>query len=180
MGRRRTPPGSTRKRWTTQEWLRFLRRIPADAPAARLAELDSEFGFSRSATRRSPSSGSDGDPFSYEPADAPLEKVPDEMGRRKFVQPLFEDWSKTPTGKPRAVAIYARPGRATIPSCGRGRKGLEGVFLMEAAALRSRRRRASAAGLPRCLQSGGPTGGRPCRGGRGPRGSTRSGRVHRS
>ena len=33
------------KDWTTQEWLRFLRGLPASIPPAKMAELDSAFGL---------------------------------------------------------------------------------------------------------------------------------------
>ncbi|MDQ3374954.1 MAG: leukotriene A4 hydrolase C-terminal domain-containing protein, partial [Acidobacteriota bacterium] len=41
-----------------------------------------------------------------------LEEFLTTIGRRKFVKPLFEELAKTPEGKKRAVAIYAkaRPG----------------------------------------------------------------------
>ena len=48
----------------------------------------------------------------YEPAYARLEEFLTSVGRRKFVRPLFEELVKTPEGRKRAEAIYAkaRPG----------------------------------------------------------------------
>jgi hypothetical protein len=48
----------------------------------------------------------------YKPADARLEQFLIEVGRRKYVKPLYEEFAKTPRGKARAQAIYAkaRPG----------------------------------------------------------------------
>lgn len=102
-----------KRSWTTQEWLHYLRGIAADAPASKLADLDRKWDFTsagnaeiaaqwlRMAIRAN-----------YEPAYARLEKFLVEVGRRKFVKPLYEELAKTPEGKRRAQAIYtkARPG----------------------------------------------------------------------
>lgn len=48
----------------------------------------------------------------YEPAFDRLEKFLTEQGRRKFLEPLYEELVKTPAGKERALAIY-RKARAT-------------------------------------------------------------------
>jgi len=49
---------------------------------------------------------------SYEPAYPKLEQFLVEVGRRKFVKPLYEALLQAPDGKSRAAAIYrkARPG----------------------------------------------------------------------
>jgi hypothetical protein len=48
----------------------------------------------------------------YEPAYPRLAEFLESVGRRKYVRPLYEELTKTPEGKARAVAIYkkARPG----------------------------------------------------------------------
>lgn len=108
--------------WTTQEWLHWLRALPEDVPAAKMAELDRQWGFTNSgnseiaaqwllmAVRRG-----------YEPAYERLEAFLIEVGRRKFVKPLYAELAKTPEGLRRARRIYerARPGyhpitRATV------------------------------------------------------------------
>src|SRR5262249_51210591 len=122
--------------WTTQEWLHFLRfvqdryagvspaagsagapsassaqREPAsgDSAASRMAELDRAFHLTRSgnseiafqwllmSTRNR-----------YEPANPRLEEFLINIGRRKFIKPLYEELAKTPEGKARALAIYRR------------------------------------------------------------------------
>ena len=44
----------------------------------------------------------------YEPAYPELQRFLIEVGRRKFVKPLFQELAKTPEGKKRAIAIYAQ------------------------------------------------------------------------
>ena len=126
-------------RWTTQEWLHFLRFVQdafenkganasaraqrlfnhperalvGDSPAVRMAELDNAFHLTRS--------GNSEIAFQwllmsirnrYEAANARLEEFLLTIGRRKFIKPLYEELAKTPEGKARAVAIYRRA-RAT-------------------------------------------------------------------
>jgi hypothetical protein len=99
--------------WTTQEWLHFLKALPQDVTAQRLAELDRAFKFTQTgnaeildewlliAVRNH-----------YEPAYARLEEFLISVGRRKYLKPLYTELAKTPDGKARAAAIYkkARPG----------------------------------------------------------------------
>lgn len=108
-------------RWTTHEWLHFLRSVqdayagvpPASStsvsPAARMAELDRAFHLTRS--------GNSEIEFqwllmsirnAYEPAYPRLEEFLTTIGRRKFIKPLYEELAKTPEGKERALSIYRR------------------------------------------------------------------------
>ena len=112
-------------RWTTHEWLQFLRYVqdslvraqpspPAanmrrESPASAMAELDRTFHLTRS--------GNSEIAFQwllmsirnrYEPAYPRLEEFLMTIGRRKFIKPLYEELAKTPEGKERAVAIYRR------------------------------------------------------------------------
>jgi aminopeptidase N len=101
------------KKWSTQEWLRFLRTLPSPLALDRMRELDRDF--------RLTSSGNAevafqwllmAIPARYEAADARLEDFLLNIGRRKFIKPLYEELCKTPEGEKRALAIYgrARPG----------------------------------------------------------------------
>ena len=100
--------------WNWAERVRFLKALPRQLPRTRLAELDDAFGLSRS--------GNSEVLFAwlrlalgnrYEPAVPAAERFLLSMGRRKFVQPLFQalvregEW-----GRPIAERIYAlaRPG----------------------------------------------------------------------
>ncbi|MBS1825401.1 MAG: M1 family metallopeptidase [Acidobacteria bacterium] len=101
------------KDWNTQQWLHFLRALTDGADAAKMAQLDRAFGFTKSGNaeiefqwlRMSIR-------HAYAPAMPRLEEFLVSVGRRKFVRPLFEEMLKTPDGRQRAEAIYAkaRPG----------------------------------------------------------------------
>jgi hypothetical protein len=113
-------------KWTTQEWLHFLRSLPLAGDAAqsatadavlldrqKMAELDQAFHLTQS--------GNSEIAFQwlmmsiknqYEPAYPRLEEFLMTIGRRKFIKPLYEELAKTPEGKERALAIYRRA-RAT-------------------------------------------------------------------
>lgn len=98
--------------WSAQEWLRFLRAIPADVGVKKLADLDRTFHLTQTGNweildrwlRLAIQSG-------YQRAMPRLRWFLTAQGRRKFVVPLFEELAKTPEGKKRALAIYreARP-----------------------------------------------------------------------
>jgi aminopeptidase N len=103
--------------WSTHEWLHFLRHLPRDLPAGRLAELDRRFGFTGSGNGEllaawlelAIQSGY----VKSEPAvDRALADFLARQGRRKFLKPLYTELAKTPEGLARAREIYAtaRPG----------------------------------------------------------------------
>jgi aminopeptidase N len=96
--------------WNWAERVRFLKGLPRQLPRARLDELDGGFGLS--------ASGNAEVLFAwlrlalgnrYQPAVPVAERFLAQMGRARFVQPLFEtllgqgDW-----GRPIAERIYAR------------------------------------------------------------------------
>lgn len=99
--------------WNSMQQLRFLRMLPKEITEERMAELDKAFGLTRSgnaevlsqwllmAARNN-----------YSPAWPRMESFLVEVGRRKFLKPLYEELVKTPAGKERAKVIYAkaRPG----------------------------------------------------------------------
>ncbi len=110
------------KEWSTQEWLHFLQSLSPQLGAKRMGEIDRAFRLTRSgnaailqawllmAIRNK-----------YASANKSLEEFLVSVGRRKYVKPLYEELAKTPDGKTRARAIYAkaRPGyhpitRATV------------------------------------------------------------------
>jgi hypothetical protein len=97
------------KKWSTHEWLHFLRALPEKLPSEQLASLDAAFHLTNSGNAeiaqqwfvvaiRS----------SYAPADKAIEQFLMTVGRRKFLIPLYTELAKTPEGKARARAIYAR------------------------------------------------------------------------
>jgi leukotriene-A4 hydrolase len=107
------------KGWVTQQWLRFLDGLPQDLGAERMAKLDSAFRFTQSgnseilcawlklAIRHR-----------YAAADQKLERFLMDVGRRKFLKPLYTELMKTPEGAARARALYqkARPRYHSVSS----------------------------------------------------------------
>lgn len=99
-------PGSE---WTTHEWRHFLRELPDDLPAEKMAELDAEFSLTGTGNSEIlmewllQSIRSD-----YQAATPALEDFLTRQGRRKFLQPLYEELVKTEDGKARAMEIYAK------------------------------------------------------------------------
>lgn len=101
------------KAWCTQEWLHFLRGLPADLSLDQMKALDTAWHLTDTgnaeiahvwfliAIRRG-----------YAPADERLAAYLGTIGRRKLITPLYAELAKTPEGKARALAIYAkaRPG----------------------------------------------------------------------
>src|SRR5262249_48542050 len=92
--------------WCTQEWLQFLRALPAQLKPQQMAELDGAFNLSRS--------GNSEITFQwlmmaianhYQPAFPRLEEFLTTIGRRKFLKPLYEELVKTKDGKERARVI---------------------------------------------------------------------------
>ena len=100
--------------WSTQDYQRFLNALPRTLQAEKLAALDNGFKFS--------STGNSEIRFAwlmlaipnrYPPAVASAEQFLTGMGRRKFVQPLFQALQDQGAwGQPIAQRIYrkARPG----------------------------------------------------------------------
>ncbi len=92
-------------RWSSQEWLHFLRtQNPPD-----MARLDREFHFTGSLNSEilhqwllmSVKAG-------YEPAYTRLAEFLSSVGRRKFVKPLYSELMQTSEGRQRARRIYAQ------------------------------------------------------------------------
>lgn len=104
--------GKLAKEWTTQEWLHFLRALPEKMTPAQMQALDKAFTLTKVGNSEilfqwlKKSIQND-----YTSAYERLEKFLTSMGRRKFLQPLFEELVKTPKGKKLAAKIYrkARP-----------------------------------------------------------------------
>lgn len=96
-------------KWSTHEWLHFLRALPATIPHTRLSELDRTFHLS--------TSGNSEILFAwlqiaiknrYAPAFAALDHFLTSQGRRKFVRPLYMELAKTDWGRAMAMDIYRR------------------------------------------------------------------------
>jgi hypothetical protein len=103
--------------WTPWHWLHFLRSLPETTTAEHMRALDDVFGLTKSgnaeilgewlrmAAR-----------LRYEPAYERMELFLIEVGRRKFLTPIYRALVETPEGREQAVKIYAkaRPGYHAI------------------------------------------------------------------
>jgi aminopeptidase N len=95
--------------WVTQQWLRFLDALPEQLSTEQMTSLDSTFGFTASGNSeitcawlvRSVRAN-------YAPADTKLYSFLMNVGRRKFLKPIYSELAKTPEGLRRAHEIYAK------------------------------------------------------------------------
>jgi hypothetical protein len=95
------------KDWTTHHWVHFIRNLPDSLSQKQMAELDVAFDFTqvtnneilfawlRQSIRNE-----------YQRAYPVLENFLMTIGRRKFLEPLYEELVKTPEGKAMALRIY--------------------------------------------------------------------------
>jgi leukotriene-A4 hydrolase len=97
------------KNFVTAQWLRFLNTLPDSLSHEKMKELDEAFHFSQSGNSEILFAWLEHVIASkYEPAYAALENFLINVGRRKFVKPLFSALAKTAEGKEMAKKIYAR------------------------------------------------------------------------
>ncbi len=102
--------------WSTLEWLRFLRTLPRDLPASRMAELDAAFGLTDRGNSEIIAQWLEMAIHTrYPPAGPRLEQFLTRVGRRKFLMPLYEALARTAEGKSQARAIYKQARRAYHP-----------------------------------------------------------------
>ncbi|PRP96381.1 M1 family metallopeptidase [Enhygromyxa salina] len=112
------------KGWTPWHWLHFLRSLPPAAGAEQMGELDQAFELTKSSNAEILGEWLEmAARHRYEPAYARMESFLIEVGRRKFLTPIYRALTQTPEGWKQANAIYAkaRPGyhsisRATLDS----------------------------------------------------------------
>jgi leukotriene-A4 hydrolase len=96
------------KSYSTNEWLRFLRSLPQNMSQSQMQDLDQTFQFDRSGNSEIVFEwlmhvvGS-----SYAPSYPKLRSFLTEVGRRKFVKPLFTEMLKSNDGKKMAKEIYS-------------------------------------------------------------------------
>jgi leukotriene-A4 hydrolase len=76
--------------WTPQQWLHFLRGLPAELPAPVLAELDAAFSLTASGNAEILAQWLELSVLrGYAPAEPRLEQFLRTVGRRKFLEPLY-------------------------------------------------------------------------------------------
>lgn len=95
--------------WTTHHWLHFLRNLPQELSRKQMVDLNQTFGLT--------GSGNSEIQFAwfmhcirhkFEPSYKRIEAFLSNVGRRKFIKPLYEEMAKTPEGKKWAVGIYRK------------------------------------------------------------------------
>ena len=93
--------------WSSHEWLHFLRTLPKDISLNRLKKLDLAFNFTNSGNAEILNAWFQLIiPTNYKAADTSLENFLMTVGRRKFLQPIYEALYKKDA--PRALRIYTK------------------------------------------------------------------------
>lgn len=97
------------ERWSSQEQLSFLRALPKDVGALKMRALDEAWRITASGNSELVSewllmSARN----EYRPAYPRLERFLVEVGRRRFIEPLYKELVKTQDGRTMAVEIYAK------------------------------------------------------------------------
>lgn len=101
--------GVKKSDWSTQEWQHFIRHIPDNADKADMAMLDKEFNFSDCGNAElmcewyvlSINKG-------YDKINPFMEKFLINVGRRKFLTPIYSELAKSEEGLKLARNIYAK------------------------------------------------------------------------
>lgn len=97
------------KEWSTHEWLHFLRKLPTKVDKAKLEDLDAAFKLTESGNSEIAAEWlSRAVPSEYDKAYPALEKFLVNVGRRKFLMPLYKSMITTEAGKKMAKEVYAK------------------------------------------------------------------------
>jgi len=97
------------KGWSTHEWLHFLRNLPENINVNEMLQLDNAFHFTNSGNAEIANEWYvHALKYNYTKAYPELENFLINVGRRKFVQPLFKEMIKTAEGKKFAMEVYAK------------------------------------------------------------------------
>ncbi len=102
--------------WVPQQWLHFLRALPDNITLDQMASLDKQYRLTKTGNSEIL------DAWlilsirhKYAPAQPRLEEFLQTVGRQKFIKPLYEELAKTPDGKARAKALFAKNKAAYHP-----------------------------------------------------------------
>lgn len=94
---------------TANELLYFLTALPDSLTSRDMAVLDKKFGFTKSGNSEVQAAWYKlAIKHRYKPAYPAIEMFLTEVGRRKFLMPLYKEMSSTPEGKAWAKRIYAK------------------------------------------------------------------------
>jgi aminopeptidase N len=95
-------------KWSTQEWLEFLQALP-ELKDSQVAALDRAFHLTQTGNSEILDQWLQiAIKADYAPAYPREESFLMEVGRQKFIKPLYTELMKTPAGQERAKAIYAK------------------------------------------------------------------------
>jgi hypothetical protein len=96
-------------KWSTHEWLHFLKNLPKELTQEEMKELDKFGNFTHTGNAEILTAwGVKAYHNHYEPAYPNLESFLISTGRRKFLSPLYTELASTPKGKELAKSIYER------------------------------------------------------------------------
>ena len=97
------------KDWTCHEWLHFIRNLPGNISAAEMEVLDNAFHFTNSGNSEVAAAWFvQAINSNYKSAYPEIETFLMNVGRRKFIVPLYKQFVKTEDGKKLAQEIYAK------------------------------------------------------------------------
>ncbi|MCB9748585.1 MAG: M1 family metallopeptidase [Myxococcales bacterium] len=95
--------------WVTQQWQHLLRALPESVTPAQLASLDEAYALTQTRNAEIACEWlTIAARVRYAPALPRLERFLIEVGRRKFLMPLYGALLTTPEGRAQALEIYAR------------------------------------------------------------------------
>ncbi len=95
--------------WSTHEWLHFIKHLPKDVNYKQLQSLDESFLFSQSGNSEILAVWFlQSIKVDYKPAFIPLKEFLIKIGRRKFLQPLYEELAKDENHKKWAKEVYQK------------------------------------------------------------------------
>ena len=104
-----TPQDLPTQKWSTHEWLHFIRLLPSDISLLRMETLDKSFGLTQSGNAEIQAAWYElALHRGYETAYKAVEEFLMSVGRRKFLIPLYKAMINGPVGKEFAVKVYQK------------------------------------------------------------------------
>lgn len=101
--------GINEDEWSTQEWMHFIRQIPAETEAAKFQLLDDAYGFSDCGNSEIMAEWYIASiRHDYDGIEADMESFLINVGRRKFLEPIYTELAKTEEGLTVGRSIYAK------------------------------------------------------------------------
>ena len=98
--------------WSTHEWLHFIRALPSDLDSSAVASLDLAYNLTQSSNSEIQAAWYEkAIGYEYKSAYPAMANFLKQVGRRKFLSPLYTALARTDAGKAFALEVYqqARP-----------------------------------------------------------------------